>query len=99
MFETATDLDILAVRFPWAADTVLRHGHRGEEQRCEIMLAEDPALGSSRDTPDVLIAEVKEGAGQLNRRLQTPDVFYAALRRVGCCPEARIPSCVSSKSA
>lgn len=89
-FETATDLDIMAVRFPWAAETVLRHAKRPEERRCEIPLAEDPRLGPARDCPDVLIAEVKEGAGGLNRRLQTPEVLYAALRRVGCCPEEHI---------
>lgn len=89
-FETATDLDILAVRLPHAAETVLRHPQRQGEERCEILLAEDPALGTSRDVPDVLIGEVKEGAAQLNRRLTTPEVLYAALRRMGCCPEEHL---------
>ncbi len=90
VFETATDLDVLAVRFPWAAETVLRHPRRRSEVRCEILLASDPALGSASDALDVLIGEVKEGAGQLNRRLQTPEVLHAALRRVGCCPEEHV---------
>lgn len=89
-YETATDLDILAVRLPWAAETVLRHPIHPQEVRCEIWLADDPALAPARDVPDVLIGEVKEGAGELNRRLRTPEVLHAALRRVGCCPEAHI---------
>ncbi len=88
-FETATDLDILAVRFPWAAETVGRHQLAGEEPR-EILLADDPVLAVIRDVPDILIGEVKEGASELNRRLRTPEVLHAALRRTGCCPEEHI---------
>ncbi len=89
-FETATDLDILAVHLPWAAETVLRHPQRVGESRCEILLVEDPALGIVPTRPDILIGEVKEGAAALNRRLETPEVLFAALRRVGCCPEEHI---------
>ncbi len=89
-YETATDLDILAVRLPWAAETVLRHPQRPGEERCEVLLVDDPALGVAPDLPDVLIGEVKEGAAELNRRLKTSDVLHAALRRLGCCPEEHI---------
>ena len=89
-YETATDLDILAIRLPWAAETVLRHPARPGELRCEVLLANDPALAPAPDLPDVLIGEVKEGAAELNRRLKTSDVLYAALRRLGCCPEEHI---------
>jgi hypothetical protein len=89
-FETATDLDILAVRFPWAAETVLRHPDRPGEQRCEILLAGDPAIGPAQDKPDIVIGEVKEGLAEFNRKLQTSEVLYAALRRTGCCPEEHI---------
>lgn len=89
-YETATDLDILALRLPGAADTVLRHAQRPGEDRCEVLLADDPALAAARDVPDILIGEVKEGAAELNRRLKTPEVLHAALRRAGCCPEAHI---------
>jgi len=89
-FETATDLDILAVHLPHAASTVLRHPRRPGEARCEILLADDRILGIARDRPDILIGEVKEGAGRINRGLLTSEVLHAALRRVGCCPEAHI---------
>lgn len=80
-FETATDLDIVAVRLPHAAATVLRHRPRPGEPRCEILLADDPALGASRTTADVLIGEVKEGAGEINRGLLKTEVLRSALRR------------------
>lgn len=89
-YETATDLDILAIRLPWAAETVLRHPQRPGEERCEVLLVDDPALAVVRDLPDVLIAEVKEGAAELNQRLKTPEVLHAALRRLGCCSEEHI---------
>ena len=89
-YETATDLDILTIRLPWAAETVLRHPQRPGEERCEVLLVDDPALGVAPDLPDVLIGEVKEGAAELNRRLKTSDVLHAALRRLGCCPEEHI---------
>ncbi len=94
-FETATDLDILAVRLPAAAETVLRHPQRRGEERCEILLADDPLLQVSRIMPDILIGEVKEGAAELNRRLTTADVLHSALRRAGCCSEEHIAAAAS----
>lgn len=49
--------------------------------------------------PDILIGEVKEGAAALNRRLTTPEVLHAALRRAGCCPEAHIAHAASALAA
>ena len=89
-FETATDLDILAMRLPWAADTVHRHGQRSAEQPGEIIMADDPALRMIPGLPDLIIGEVKEGASQLNRALKTPEVLHVALRRAGCCPDEHI---------
>jgi hypothetical protein len=91
-FETATDLDILGVHLPWAAETV--HRRRSGKEPGEIILAHDPALRLLPDLPDLLIGEVKEGASQLNRALKTPDVLHVALRRSGCCPEEHIADVV-----
>lgn len=89
-YATATDLDILAVRFPWAAEAPLhRHAGIGDE-RCEFVLAGDPALDASREVADVLVGEVKEGAAELNRRLTTPQVLHAVLRRIGCVPDGEV---------
>lgn len=95
-YETVTDLDILAVRLPWAAETVQDRPRRPGERRSEILLAEDPALAPVAGVPDVLIGEVKEGAAELNPGLLKADVLYAALRRVGCCPEEHIGDAVNS---
>ena len=84
-FEAATDLDILAIRLPWAAEIVVRGTGAPD-----LSLLMDPALDVDRRGPDVLIGEVKEGAARLNRALQAEDVLYAALRRVGCCPDEHI---------
>ena len=95
-YDTATDLDILAVRLPHAAETVLRHSRKPGEARCEIAVAEDPALGLVHHMPDILIAEVKEGAAALNAGLLRVDVLQAALRRIGCCPEDHIGEAVEA---
>ncbi len=65
-YDTATDLDILAVRLPPAAETLLRHPRKPGEWRCEIAVARDPVLGADLQMPDILIGEVKEGAAALN---------------------------------
>lgn len=98
-YETATDLDILALRLPRAAETVLRHPQRRGEDRCEILLADDPLLQVSPEMPDLLIGEVKEGAAALNRHLTTPEVLHAALRRAGCCPEEHIATAAAALAA
>lgn len=89
-FETATDVDILAVRLPWAARTVVRAKKRGKGKREEILLGEDPALGVKRNMMDILIGEVKEGEAELNRRLTSAGVLYTVLRRTGCTPERQV---------
>jgi hypothetical protein len=86
-FEAATDLDILAIRLPWAAETVARH-----PEVPELALPVDAVLDVDRSGPDVLIGEVKEGAARLNQALRTREVLHAALRRVGCCADDHIAS-------
>ncbi len=90
-FEAATDLDVLAIRLPWAAEIVARRPGLPE-----VALLEDPALDVNRSGPDVLIAEVKEGAAKLNQALRAREVIHAALRRVGCCAEEHIATTVET---
>ena len=79
---TATDLDILAYRFPTAGhDVVHAGGHR------PIAAAfVDPLLGCSPGVADMIVGEVKEGAPRLNRGARDPAVLEVALTRFGCCP-------------
>lgn len=93
-FEAATDLDILAARFPGEAEVVVRRAGAPAPGRDEVVQAEDPALDVSTTGVDLIVGEVKEGAQHLNRNLRTPEVLTTALRRAGCCPEAHLPQAV-----
>jgi hypothetical protein len=78
-YHTATDVDILAVRFQNAAVVVPRdYGQEDDDLHLEV----DDALDLHNDTVDVLIGEVKSGRPRLNDGLRDPDVLYATLRRV-----------------
>jgi hypothetical protein len=74
---TITDVDVLAVRFP-GAGSVSIDGDTGG-----IAFAPDPELGTSDTSIDVIIAEVKEGAAELNHAATNPEVLRAAIGRVG----------------
>jgi hypothetical protein len=76
-YRTATDLDVLAVRFPRAGRYI--PGLDGGERFSEP----DPALRTTDDRIDFLIGEVKEGYAQLNRAARQPEVLRAALTRFG----------------
>lgn len=77
---TATDLDLLAFRFPGAGRRVRGHSDDGDS------FQPDPALGCPPDRADMLIGEVKEGRAELNRAARDPEVLRTALARFGCCP-------------
>jgi hypothetical protein len=78
-YHTATDVDILAVRFPNAAVVVPReYGSVEDDLHLEI----DDTLELEEDTVDVLVGEVKSGRPRLNDGLRDRDVLYATLKRV-----------------
>lgn len=80
---TATDIDVLAFRFPAAARLVPRHGRSSTR---DVAFAEiDPSLGLRDGEADMLVGEVKEGKAVLNRGATEPAVLRAALTRFGCC--------------
>lgn len=88
-YRMATDLDVLAFRFPGAGCLVPgRHG------RHEQVLETDSALGTSREQADMLIGEVKEGRAELNRGARNPEVLRAVLTRFGCCAPEQVPAVV-----
>ncbi len=78
-YHTATDIDILAVRFPNAAVVVPREYGAVED---DLHLEVDPMLELHEETFDVLIAEVKSGRPRLNEGMRDHDVLYATIRRV-----------------
>lgn len=79
---TATDLDLLAFRFPGAGRPVI-----GESGGATVYRP-DPALGVPSEAPDMILGEVKEGRAELNGPARRPAVLAAALARFGCCPES-----------
>ena len=81
-YGTATDLDVLAFRFPGAGRPLV--GGDASPFRLEP----DPALGCPGDRPDMILGEVKEGKAELNSAAREPRVVAAVLARFGCCPAA-----------
>jgi hypothetical protein len=77
-YRTATDLDIMAVRFP-GAGRLLPASDAGHDR----ITATDPVLQTTDEFVDLIIGEVKEGAAQLNRTARDPAVLRSALARFG----------------
>lgn len=82
-YRTATDLDILAFRFPHAGRLVPASG-RGRSAD-EEHFAPDPVLGGPADGADMIVGEVKEGRAVLNAAATDPSVLRVVLVRFGCC--------------
>ncbi|HSR52672.1 MAG TPA: hypothetical protein VLV83_17765 [Acidobacteriota bacterium] len=80
---TATDLDILAFRFPEAGCKVERGGRRVGGP---VVFQPDSALGVPAHTADMIVGEVKEGPAHFNPPARDPLVLETALARFGCCP-------------
>jgi len=81
---TATDLDVLAFRFPGAGAPVHQPGRSGVGP---TLRRADPALGGAPDQADMIVGEVKQGRTRVNPAMRDPLVLAAALSRFGCCPE------------
>lgn len=91
-FQSATDLDILAVRFPGAGSEII--GARAAAKAHAAHLAPDPALGVAAEQPDMLVGEVKEGRATLNAGATDAGVLRAVLVRFGCCSREEAPAIV-----
>src|SRR5690606_35268337 len=89
-YRSATDLDVLALRFPGAGRRLIgKHGRHHRPTQ-----AADELLGAPDDRIDLLVCEVKEGRAELNQGARDPDVIAAALTRFGCCPADAIDAVV-----
>ncbi|MEZ4412415.1 MAG: hypothetical protein R2910_05480 [Gemmatimonadales bacterium] len=86
--QSATDIDIIALRLPRAGGLVTIGSGRGADFR------PDPALGVATDRGHLLIGEVKEGAPTLNRGATNPKVLRAVLSRFACCSTDAVASAV-----
>lgn len=77
-YQTVTDVDIIAVRFPGPIYIADSHG-KGESPS---LLVEDPTLQLEDDTVDVIIAEVKQGEAVFNPGLTNHHTLHTVLQRV-----------------
>ncbi|HWW77854.1 MAG TPA: hypothetical protein VNZ44_20790 [Pyrinomonadaceae bacterium] len=84
-YRTATDVDVLAFRFPLAGLTVSGAAGACGGGRTAGVLGPDPALGAPSDRPDMIVGEVKEGRACVNEAAWDPAVLGAVLARFGCC--------------
>ena len=84
-YRTATDLDILAFRFPGAGRLASIKSQPTTTGGSVISYVPDPALGCDPQQAEMLIGEVKEGRAELNPAAHDPTVLQAALTRFGCC--------------
>lgn len=83
-YRTATDLDVLALRFPTARRVV-----PGDESKRGTASVLDPALGARAEEVDMIVGEVKESHAEFNPAGLRPEVLGAVLARFGCCPSDR----------
>ena len=90
---SATDLDVLAFRFPGAGREV--RPSRRRRMSGAALFEPDPALGCPVDTADMIVGEVKEGRAHFNPAARDPLVLGAALARFGCCSAEHAPEVVS----
>lgn len=87
LYRTATDLDVLAFRFPGAGRLVPGRRSARDEDHFQV----DEALGVSTEHADMLIGEVKEGRAELNAAASDPAVVRAVLAGFGCCSREEAP--------
>jgi len=84
--QSATDIDMLAIRLPQAGGIV-----PARKRNHVNGFVADPVLEVEEGISDFIIAEVKEGPAQLNKGTRNPAVLTAVLLRFGCCPAAEVP--------
>jgi hypothetical protein len=96
LYYEATDIDILALRFPRAFH-IVSQGRPGPED--DLYLPADPELDIPSDAMDLIIAEVKEGKPRLNPQLLHEDTLFRALIRFGFCPPELLEKAVRELQA
>ena len=77
-YQTVTDVDMIAVRFPGHIYIADSHT-KGESPS---LLVEDPILDLEPDTVDVIIGEVKQGEAVFNAGMTNHHTLHTVLQRV-----------------
>ena len=89
-FDTITDIDIMAIRFPGPVYAGDPHG----ADDTHLLLLDDPALLLEEGQIDVIIGEVKQGTAEFNPGIRRHKVLHSILRRVEWLFEAGIEGVV-----
>ena len=87
-YQSATDIDLLALRLSGAGGVVATETRGGEEGK--ETFEPDPILRIPEGKADLLIVEVKEGRAELNRGAKNREVLSAALKRFGLPSHDRV---------
>jgi hypothetical protein len=94
-FDSITDVDIMAIRFPGPVYA----GDPHESAQAHLLLLDDPALLLEDDQIDVIIGEVKQGEARLNPGIKRHQVLHSVLRRVAWLFEGTIDGVVDDLGA
>ncbi|MBK5269004.1 MAG: hypothetical protein JJE47_16410 [Acidimicrobiia bacterium] len=78
LYETLTDVDIVALRFPGQIFAADPH----DEDDCRMLLINDDVLELVPETIDVIVGEVKQGEAVFNPGLTRHEVLHTVLHRV-----------------
>lgn len=91
-YRAATDIDILAVRFPASTRLVPMRGRIKADEQYE----HDSELSDDPRAVDMIIGEVKEGPAELNRGARDPVMLRTVLTRFGCCPQEHVGNVIEN---
>lgn len=94
-FDTLTDVDIMAVRFPGEVYAGDPHG----EEDARLLLLDDPALMLEPGQTDIIIGEVKQGRAEFNPGISRHRVLHSVLRRVEWLFESGVDDVVRDLAA
>ena len=96
-YESATDIDVLALRIP--GQVYVAGDPHGEEEGSMLAIDEDEALQLEPDLVDVIVGEVKESEAVLNPGLKEHKVLHGVLRRLEWLYGDSLPEAVESLQA
>ena len=82
-YRTATDLDLLALRFPGAGRLIPGEDERPPRRHPRFVV--DQELDAPEDSVDMIVGEVKEARAEFNPAGLRAEILRAALIRFGCC--------------
>jgi hypothetical protein len=77
-FDSITDIDIMAIRFPGPVYA----GDPHDPDEAHLLVLDDPVLQLEEDQIDLIIGEVKQGSAEFNPGIKRHQVLHSVLRRV-----------------